>query len=141
MKQLLWLSLILISLTSHSATLRGQNSYWQCSSSDSSHKSWDYSSSYKRKAINFSYKLCKQKSKKPKSCFTSHENCKMIINGKVLNNRWQCMALDTGTGNYKSDYFSSRNDAADGAKLLCKKISPFPSTCYVRLSTCSNKAL
>ncbi len=141
MKKILFISLVLMSLASHSATLRGQNSYWQCTTFDNSHQKWDYSSSYKRKAVNYSYKLCKQKSKQPLSCSTSYDSCKMVLNGQTFINRWQCMSLDTGTGNYKSDYFTTRNNAAAGAKLLCKKMSPFPTTCYVRLNTCSNKAL
>jgi len=141
MKFILCFNLVLISLTTNALTLRGLNSFWQCSANDSNHKSWDFSSSYKKKAINFAYKLCKQKSQQPASCFTSHESCKMIINGQELNNRWKCMAFDHDTGHYNSDHFKTRNDAADGSKLLCKKLSPFPSTCYVRLSTCKNKAI
>lgn len=141
MRKLIIICLTLCSASLFAESLRGENSYWQCQTRDGQHHSWSYSSNYKRKAINEAYAQCKQQSKQPTTCNTSHEGCSMIIKGQVFKNRWQCLALDKVGGSFRSDRFSTRNDAVSGAKALCRKMSSFPDSCYVRLITCKNKAL
>ena len=132
---------ILLNINSYASTLRGSDSYWLCKSEDSDNKVWQSESSYKRKAVNDSYSMCKKNSQLASSCQTSYENCTMIIKGATLTNNWQCSALDRRGEIFKSDAFDSRNNAYAGAKSICKQLSPFPNTCYVRLFTCNNVAL
>jgi len=134
-------SLTLLSTGINASTLRGEESYWQCQSSDIDKQVWLGKSSYKRKALNNSFNLCKNESKLASSCQTSYSSCSMVIKGKNLVNNWQCAALDTKGDLYQSDSFDTRNNAYEGAKSICKQLSPFPSTCYVRLFTCENNAL
>lgn len=138
------LSLLLIISTfsnGFAATMQGQTSYWSCKAQDTHHQIWHYQSSYKRKAINHAFSLCKKHSKAPHSCTTSHEGCAMIIKGKQLKHLWHCLALDKTGGHYRSDYFRTRNNAIEGAKSICRHKSSSPRTCYVRIMTCKNDAL
>lgn len=139
LKEILSIGLIAVCISSHASNLRGHRSYWQCEASDSSAQVWSYSNSYKRKAINEAFSLCKKNSKNPGSCATSYEGCNMIVKGRQLQSSWQCSALDHTGNSYSGDVFSTRIDAIDGAKAICKQQSVSPSSCYVRLITCKNK--
>ena len=140
-KLLLCLSMFLFLHPALASTLRGEDSYWQCKTVDMDKKEWVAKSSYKKKALNDSYAQCKKISKMPSSCQTSYNQCSMTVKGQQLMPRWQCTALDKLGKKYESDFFNSRNNAIEGAKMLCRKLSSSPNKCYVRTSMCKNRTL
>lgn len=121
--------------------LRGDNSNWQCSAYDDNHKQWIVYSKYLRSALNKAKQTCIQKSQLPSSCTVAKEYCEMMVNNQVFRSHWQCTAFDKMGGYWRSDTFQTRNDAIDGAHLICKQQSGFPSSCYVRIMTCKNVSL
>ncbi|WP_242602002.1 hypothetical protein [Legionella yabuuchiae] len=120
------------------AVMKGQNSYWQCKAYDDQNNQWIAHSPYERVAINKAYDACKSQSKRPESCKTAHEYCETMIKGVTTRPMWRCTALDMHANAWVSDLYTSRNDAALGARAYCEHRSGMPATCYVNLLTCKN---
>lgn len=136
MKQLMLAILISsLSMSVQAENLRGSESYWQCASFDRHGKQWIAQSSFQRVALNKAFRQCKHDSSEPSSCEVAKEHCEATIKGYKMP-MWRCSAFDKMAKMWKSDTFRLRDDAAVGAKRLCKHQSAFPESCYVRLMTC-----
>ena len=129
---------IILPPLTNASNLRGDNSHWTCASFDHSGKQWLAKSSFQRVALNKAFRQCKQQSHEPSSCEVASEYCEASIQG-YKPPKWQCSAFDKLGKVWPSDLHRHRDDAAVGAKTLCKQQSVFPASCYVRLMTCKSK--
>ncbi len=118
--------------------MKGANSFWLCKAYDQDHHQWMSKSPYQQVAINQAYDLCKKQSKQPSSCKTAKEYCENYFNGRPISPKWQCTAIDELAQSWKGDYYRTMEDAAVGARQLCKQQSGAADSCYVNLLTCKN---
>ncbi|KTC65661.1 Uncharacterised protein (plasmid) [Legionella adelaidensis] len=119
--------------------LHPKNTYWECNAYDQDDNLWIAQSSYERSSINKALDTCKKMSKNPGTCKVAKENCFAVVNGVDTRPMWQCTAFDQMAKEWKSAYYTKRDDAALGAKAFCQDHSGMPDTCYINLMTCSNK--
>lgn len=115
------------------------NSYWICKTHDANDLEWTVKNGYKKIAINLAFDACKKQSKSPATCKTSNNDCDEFRNGVSIKPQWTCTALEKGSGYWRSNYYTHREDAAIAAKDYCKTQSSIPETCYVNLIGCTNK--
>lgn len=132
-----WIVFFLISIYGLSAEATGHR--WQCSSTDKQGKSWSYSSSYRKMALNKALYACKKKSKDPASCSASMNQCDVIaINQNSNKSIWQCTALDFNGKAFTGHIAYHRDRAAISALADCKEQSKEPDSCYIHLIGCQD---
>ena len=130
---------LLLFMTNTVFALDETSSYWECTTSDVTDKTWTSKSPYKKVAMNVAFEFCKKESNAPESCKKNAEKClgvnQIQIQGVDL--KWQCTALDFAADAWKSEFFARKEDAALSAKSFCKHKSHVPETCYINLVTCA----
>jgi hypothetical protein len=131
---LIWLCCPLLLITS--LTFAEPVNFWKCEAEDITHKSWVVQHEYRRVAITISFDQCKKESTEPRTCRTSKTGCYFFADGIDMTPLWRCMALDQLSKTWYSNLYTTRDDAALGARSYCQQRSGFPDTCYVNLLTC-----
>lgn len=136
---MLLLCIILPISAAHSAR---NNNYWQCTSNDASRNNWMAKSEFQRAAMSLAFALCKKESSMPATCKSSVALCQGFNQHSSVSQSntamWRCTSLDEAAQAWRSTLYSSRDDAALGAKAFCKNQSSVPATCYTNLITCIN---
>lgn len=112
------------------------SSYWQCTISDVTGKTWLSKSPYKKVAMHVALEFCKKESNAPESCKNTSDQCLGVNQMPVFGLQWQCTAIDFAAEAWKSEFFPHRDEAALRAKSFCKNKSHLPETCYTNLVTC-----
>lgn len=130
--------LLFISTWAHAIPPNKPTSYWQCVTQDKTDKQWSAKNTFQKVALNLAFSTCKKESMAPLTCKTSKSRCEGFNQGERMKSGWVCTALDDFAQAWPSVVYSSREEAALGAKGFCKHNSAVPETCYINLITCAN---
>lgn len=127
---------IFLTIKTYAAT--PNDTYSQCTVTDTTGKQWVVKHQYERTAINLAVEACKKESTIPISCKSAHEACESFTHGISNRPLWRCTALDRAAKSWVSNTYDKRDDAALAAKAYCQENSTMPGTCYINMLTCKN---
>lgn len=136
--QLISVLIISFMLVHHVHADAEDDTYWQCTVFDITHTEWTIKHTFERTAVNQAMDLCKKQSTQPATCKAAKEACESFTHGLTNRPMWQCTALDQMANPWKSNIYSSMDDAALAAQAYCKQSSSLADTCYTNMVTCKN---
>lgn len=110
--------------------------FWRCPAIDFQLNKYYVDNKSIDRAINKSLSKCRKNSEMPKSCLVERSFCQQLNSTDTSHIQWRCYSYDRTKTAFRTPFYTNQYEAAIAAKIICRRLSKYPSSCYVHLSGC-----